>query len=619
MGMIVVTAPIQVIAGDLHGLNTQEHQPVKILAIEGHFESYPDGAPLFLVGLPDQAAGTVRYPLAIPRLGSLILHHSLSAPIEGLETVPREEWPPVPVVFWSFRIMVGLGFLMLTLGVVGLLARLRGRLHEWRNLHRFAGRHGPGGFVAVIAGWVTTEVGRRLHGLRPAQDRRVRFAARRSGGGLLAPRLRRRVLHGLFGGRLVHLAADGPCTGDGRARTGERRGADPHRRHHAGVRDRPGPRARHRREREVRLDLPTLWAFILAFAVFAYVVLDGFDLGIGILFPTLERGSHRGQAMNTVAPVWDGNETWLVMGGGSLLAAFPLAYAIIMPALYAPIIAMLLALIFRGVAFEFRWRDPGHQRFWDVSFAGGSIVAAFAQGVTLGALLQGITVEGRQYAGGWWDWLSPFSLLTGFSLVVGYALLGSTWLIVKTEGELQEHAFRHARLAGIGTVICIAAVSVLTPSSGRILRHWLPARVLYTAPGAAARRHRDGGARRQPAAPLRAAAFFLALALFALSMAGWASASSPTSCRAPSPSMRRRARIEPHLHARRRRRPHPDHPCLHRLFLLDFPRQGQSRGLPLSTETPGPVWQRLLWFVGLWAAGVATVAAVGYAIRWWLL
>ncbi len=197
------------------------------------------------------------------------------------------------------------------------------------------------------------------------------------------------------------------------------------------------------------MDLPTLWAFILAFAVFAYVVLDGFDLGIGILFPTLERGSHRGQAMNTVAPVWDGNETWLVMGGGSLLAAFPLAYAIIMPALYAPIIAMLLALIFRGVAFEFRWRDPGHQRFWDVSFAGGSIVAAFAQGVTLGALLQGITVEGRQYAGGWWDWLSPFSLLTGFSLVVGYALLGSTWLIVKTEGELQEHAFRHARLAGI--------------------------------------------------------------------------------------------------------------------------------------------------------------------------
>lgn len=211
------------------------------------------------------------------------------------------------------------------------------------------------------------------------------------------------------------------------------------------------------------MDLPVLWAFILAFAVFAYVVLDGFDLGIGILFPTLDGPGERGQAMNSVAPVWDGNETWLVMGGGGLLAAFPLAYAIVMPAVYAPIIAMLLALIFRGVAFEFRWRDPGHQKFWDISFAGGSTLAAFAQGVTLGALLQGINVEGREYAGGWWDWLSPFSILTGLSLVVGYALLGSTWLIMKTEGRLQDHAFRHARLAGIATIVCIAAVSLATP------------------------------------------------------------------------------------------------------------------------------------------------------------
>jgi cytochrome d ubiquinol oxidase subunit II len=142
-------------------------------------------------------------------------------------------------------------------------------------------------------------------------------------------------------------------------------------------------------------DLPSLWAFILAFAVFAYVVLDGFDLGIGILFSFLGRGTERDRAINSVAPVWDGNETWLVLGGGGLMAAFPLAYSVIMPALYAPIIAMLLALIFRGVAFEFRWRDPGHQTFWDISFAGGSILAALAQGITLGALLQGIVVEGR--------------------------------------------------------------------------------------------------------------------------------------------------------------------------------------------------------------------------------
>lgn len=231
------------------------------------------------------------------------------------------------------------------------------------------------------------------------------------------------------------------------------------------------------------MDLPTLWAFILAFAVFAYVVLDGFDLGIGILFPALERGTERDQAMNSVAPIWDGNETWLVLGGGGLLAAFPLAYAVIMPALYAPIIAMLLALIFRGVAFEFRWRDPGHERFWDISFAGGSVLAAFAQGVTLGALLQGIPVEGREYAGGWWNWLSPFSLLTGVSVVIGYALLGSTWLIMKTEGRLQDHAFRYAFLFAIGTIVCLALVSAATPFLEKAYyEHWLAwPRVLYTA------------------------------------------------------------------------------------------------------------------------------------------
>ncbi|MDI6028472.1 cytochrome d ubiquinol oxidase subunit II [Corticibacterium sp. UT-5YL-CI-8] len=231
------------------------------------------------------------------------------------------------------------------------------------------------------------------------------------------------------------------------------------------------------------MDLPTLWAFILAFAVFAYVVLDGFDLGIGILFPVLDRGSERDQAMNSVAPVWDGNETWLVMGGGGLLAAFPLAYAIVMPAVYAPIIAMLLALVFRGVAFEFRWRDPRHQWFWDISFAGGSLLAAFAQGVILGALLQGIVVEGRQYAGGWWDWLSPFSLLTGLSVVIGYALLGSTWLIMKTDGTLQGRAYNYARLAGAGTLACIAAVSLVTPFlEGEYYERWFAwPNVLFTA------------------------------------------------------------------------------------------------------------------------------------------
>ena len=179
----------------------------------------------------------------------------------------------------------------------------------------------------------------------------------------------------------------------------------------------------------IDFNLTVIWACIIAFSVAAYVVMDGFDLGIGILFPGFKVGGERDMAMNSIAPVWDGNETWLVLGGGGLMAAFPLAYAIILPALYAPLTAMLLGLVFRGVAFEFRWRDPDHRRLWDFGFCAGSLLATFAQGVTLGALLQGVTVVGRAYGGGWWEWLTPFSLLTGFSLIIGYALLGSSWLI----------------------------------------------------------------------------------------------------------------------------------------------------------------------------------------------
>ena len=210
-------------------------------------------------------------------------------------------------------------------------------------------------------------------------------------------------------------------------------------------------------------DLATVWAFIIAFAVFGYVVLDGFDLGIGILFPAFKVGADRDAAMNAIAPVWDGNETWLVLGGGGLFAAFPLAYAILMPAMYPPIIAMLLGLVFRGVAFEYRWRDKRHRRWWDFGFTAGSITAAFAQGVILGALLQGVKVSGRAYGGAWLDWLTPFSLLTGASVVIAYALLGATWLIAKTEGRTAEQALWFARWLGVATLVAIGAVSLATP------------------------------------------------------------------------------------------------------------------------------------------------------------
>ncbi|RYE94450.1 MAG: cytochrome d ubiquinol oxidase subunit II, partial [Oxalobacteraceae bacterium] len=171
--------------------------------------------------------------------------------------------------------------------------------------------------------------------------------------------------------------------------------------------------------------------------------------------------------------VWDGNETWLVLGGGGLMAAFPLAYAIILPALYPPLIAMLLGLVFRGVAFEFRWRHLGHRRLWDAGFCFGSLAATFAQGVTLGALLQGIEVQGRAYAGGWWDWLTPFSLLCGASLIVGYALLGAAWLIWKSEGALHDDARRCARWLTPLFLAAILAVSAATPFlEGKYYERW---------------------------------------------------------------------------------------------------------------------------------------------------
>ena len=210
-------------------------------------------------------------------------------------------------------------------------------------------------------------------------------------------------------------------------------------------------------------ELSFIWAGLIAFAVLAYVVLDGFDLGVGTLFAVFRDRADRDQMMNSIAPVWDGNETWLVLGGGGLMAVFPLAYATVLPALYVPIILMLLGLIFRGVAFEFRFRTKRWRIVWDIGFLAGSALAAFMQGIALGALVQGIKIADRTYAGGWWDWLSPFSILCGVGVVVGYVLLGACWLNLKTEGDLQTRARRAALYAGAATLVLIGAVSLWTP------------------------------------------------------------------------------------------------------------------------------------------------------------
>lgn len=211
------------------------------------------------------------------------------------------------------------------------------------------------------------------------------------------------------------------------------------------------------------LDLVPIWTVILGVGVFLYVLLDGFDLGVGILYGFVGDTPSRNLVMNTVAPVWDGNETWLILGGVGLLAAFPLAFAIIIPAVYFPVVIMLLALIFRGVAFEFRYRDAQHRTFWDHGFCYGSLVATLAQGIILGAFIQGFRTSGRQFIGGSFDCFTPFSLLVGVALVFGYALLGAGWLILKTEGALQARARRQGKWCLVGVLAAIAAVSVWTP------------------------------------------------------------------------------------------------------------------------------------------------------------
>jgi cytochrome d ubiquinol oxidase subunit II len=223
------------------------------------------------------------------------------------------------------------------------------------------------------------------------------------------------------------------------------------------------------------LDFPLIWAILIAVAVMMYVLLDGMDLGVGMLTAFAKDEDERNMMSASIEPVWDGNETWLVLGGGGLFAAFPLAYAIIMPAVYLPILIMLAALIFRGVAFEFRHKAVRNltRQFWTGAFYGGSFAAALSQGIILGAFISGIETDGRAYSGGALDWLTPFSLLTGVSVVIGYVLLGACWLVLKTEGQLQAKAKRFGLFALAGVSICFALVSLATLNiDPRVSERW---------------------------------------------------------------------------------------------------------------------------------------------------
>jgi len=221
------------------------------------------------------------------------------------------------------------------------------------------------------------------------------------------------------------------------------------------------------------LDLVPIWTVLLGLAVFYYVVFDGFDLGVGTIYGLVRDETDRTIVMNSVAPIWDGNETWLVFGGLGLLVVFPLAFAIIIPAVYFPILIMLLALVFRGVAFEFRFKQRTLRRFWENAFCGGSIVASFAQGVVLGTFIQGFKVDGRHFTGTSFDWVSPFPLAIGVALIFGYGLLGAAWLILKTEGHLQDWARRAGMVCFIVVLLAILGVSIWTPlANDHIAKRW---------------------------------------------------------------------------------------------------------------------------------------------------
>ncbi len=457
MWMAALVAPIQIIAGDQHGLNTLEHQPVKIMAMEGHFTSHPDGAPLILFGLPDQKEGVMKFPIEIPHAGSLILKHSLDAPLKGLDTVPRENWPRVDILFWSFRVMVGIGFLMLGIGMLSLWARWRGKLHDWKFLHRFAVAMGPAGFVAVLAGWGNDGSGTAaLHGLWTATHRGLGLSSGGTRSRILADCFYHRVLHRIRHGRVLHPAPDESAAASRRGKalaptyrpvqpaSRRRRGPQPVRQYEGEHHGRNSHRHRNR-------------------------------LGLHHRFRRLHvhrDGRLRSRPRHAVSdvseeggPRCDDEHSRAGVGRQRDLAG----------AWRRWIVCRVSTGLRHHHACDLH-ADHRHVDWVDLSrrririFAGAHRVnatagtlhspaahspAAISQGIALGAILQGIHVEGRQYAGGWWDWLTPFSILTGLAVVAGYGLLGATWLVMKTTGELRDHAYRLTWWLLVATLVAI--------------------------------------------------------------------------------------------------------------------------------------------------------------------
>ena len=433
------------------------------------------------------------------------------------------------IPFFGFRIMVGMGLIMLGVSWLGNLLRWRGRLETtrwflWATFLSF-----PTGFIAVLCGWYTAEVGRQpwvVYGVLRTRDA---VTPSLTTGDVLLSLTVYVLVYAVFAGfgtfYIYKLLREGPA---GAAEAIPNATAS---RPLAFADTAASATGSQSRSPEVSMTDPSalalFWAAVIAAAILVYVLLDGFDIGVGILFGTTRDEAKRGQMMTSIAPFWDGNETWLVVIGASLFAAFPAAYAVFLGAFYLPVLLMLVGLIFRGIAFEFRYRSAGMRRFWDAGFAYGSMLVAFVQGAAVGAMIRGIPVENMQYAGGAFIWLHPFPVFTGIGLMLGYALLGACWIVFKTEGALRDWAYARIPwlVAAVFAVLGLAFIIALTTDFGAIARSnlgqrsWglvLPMFSLVALLGLLA-----GARTRRDAVPLAMAVAFFCTAFLTLAVMFW--------------------------------------------------------------------------------------------------
>ena len=421
MWMALGLAPLQIALGDLHGRNTLAYQPIKVAAMEGLWETVR-GAPMTLIAWPDMAAETNRFAIEIPHIASVYLTHSWNGEVQGLKAVPRNDWPYVPIVFFAFRIMVGIGMILLATAITGAVLRLRRRLFDTHWFQGLAMAVTPLGFVAVLAGWTTTEAGRQpwvIYGTLRTADAVAPVTVSSVSVSFAIFVVLYNVLLLAFLWFAARLAIRGPAE-MAEVNPSVRPGLD---RSSPTIVGSGAVAAAPRRTAggAMTIDIHVLFAALVAFCVVVYVLADGFDLGVGILFLVAPRDQDRDLMMASIEPVWDGNETWLVMGGVLLLSTFPAGYYVLLPAFYLPVVFMLFALILRGVAFGFRLQTVRFRRLWDYAFAGGSAVAPLCQGFILGALIDGVAVRDGMFAGGPLDFFSLLGLLCGVGLIGGYA------------------------------------------------------------------------------------------------------------------------------------------------------------------------------------------------------